>query len=43
MRVRNNEKLVIINVFKSDDLQQRKKDFNKKYERYINMRENKIC
>lgn len=36
MKVKKNEKLVVKSVFKNDNIQMRKIDFNKRYEAYIN-------
>lgn len=41
MKVKKNEKLVVKSVFKSQNMQLRKNDFNKKYEAYINFCESK--
>ena len=42
MKVKKNEKLVVKSVFKSENIQMRKIDFNKRYETYINFCEGKI-
>ena len=42
MKVKKNEKLVVKSVFKSENIQMRKIDFNKRYGEYINFCESKI-
>ncbi len=42
MKVKKNEKLVVKSIFKSENIQMRKIDFNKRYETYINFCEDKI-
>lgn len=42
MKVKKSEKLVVKSVFKSEDIQMRKNDFNRKYESYINLCESRI-
>ena len=42
MKVKKDEKLIVKSVFKNENIQMRKADFNKRYEAYINFCESKI-